>query len=60
VLVEPGDPAALGAGIRRAAALVGRSFADARSWDDTRQAMRSLLGDLGLSHGTPLATTPGG
>ena len=59
VLVEPGDPAALCDGITAARALVGRTFPDARSWDDTRAAMRSLLSGFGLGPGTPVATPAG-
>jgi glycosyltransferase involved in cell wall biosynthesis len=60
VLVEPGDPAALSDGIIRAAGLVGQAFTDPRSWDDTRQAVRTLLGDLGLAQGSPVAAVPRG
>lgn len=54
VLVEPDDPVALAEGIVAATTLVGRTFADARSWADTRRAMRSLLGTFGLVPGSPV------
>ncbi|WP_305785148.1 glycosyltransferase [Symbioplanes lichenis] len=54
VHVPPADPVALAAGIRAAAKLKGRTFADARSWDDTRAAVRALLGELGIA--TPVRT----
>lgn len=60
VLVEPDDPVALSEGIVAATALIGRGFADARSWDDTRQAVRSLLSGFGLVPGSPVAAPAGG
>jgi glycosyltransferase involved in cell wall biosynthesis len=59
VLVEPDDPVALAEGIVAATTLIGRTFADARSWDDTRQAMRSLLSGFGLVPGAPIAAPAG-
>jgi glycosyltransferase involved in cell wall biosynthesis len=46
VLVPPADPAALCDGIRQGLSLVGRRYADVRSWDDTRQAVAKLVGSL--------------
>jgi glycosyltransferase involved in cell wall biosynthesis len=59
VLVEPGDPGSLCEGITRASGMVGRTYADARSWDDTQEAMRSLLSGFGLGPGSPVAAPAG-
>jgi glycosyltransferase involved in cell wall biosynthesis len=44
VLVEPRDPAALAAGIRRAAGLAGQSFRGGSTWTDTVRGYAELLG----------------
>lgn len=46
VLVPPADPAALCEGIREGLSLIGRSYADVRSWDETREAVSELVGSL--------------
>ncbi len=60
VLVEPDDPVALSEGIVAATTLIGRSFTDARSWEDTRRAMGSLLSRFGLDPGSPVAAAVAG
>lgn len=57
VLVDPANPGSLARGIERGAALAGRRFSGASSWDDTARAYFALF-DCVCSDQTPQSTWP--